>query len=168
MNYNGKLFKHDRKMLKKILSSHLFYQEMEKHLKKQKYYKEGWDDQHLCLEQMWLLGCQFAQNADMIYRDVGVIASFLRNDSSYDMNTCFYLSNVYFHLSSCINYGLPLIPENEATRECIEEEYIRLASSKDSAFHHSEAYFHSDDFDLWHQYYVDIIIALYRKLHYNT
>lgn len=101
----------------------------------------------------------------MVYKDVGVIATFLKNDQSYDMDTCFYLSNIYYHLSFAFIYGLPLVPDDDGTKKYIKEEYIRLASSDDSAFHHSNDFFQLDTFDPWHLRYVNLITALYHHLY---
>lgn len=64
----------DRKHLREFLSFNPFFKEMETHLHKMAYGKNGYSDEHLCLEQMWLLAIDFLHKSNLVYNDTGVLA----------------------------------------------------------------------------------------------
>lgn len=74
----------DRKHLREFLSFNPFFKEMESHLHKMAYGKNGYSDEHLCLEQMWLLAIDFLHKSNLVYNDTGVLADPLLDISKYD------------------------------------------------------------------------------------
>lgn len=56
----------DRKHLREFLSFNPFFKEMESHLHKMAYGKNVYSDEHLCLEQMWLLAIDFLHKSNLV------------------------------------------------------------------------------------------------------
>ena len=125
----------DRKHLREFLSYNPFFQEMESHLHKMAYGKSGYSDEHLCLEQMWLLAILQMPDEDIFFHDFGTVPSLLGDDKHYDYATCYYLMTVKCHLMHVRYRGISEITDEEAAWQCVENEFHRLDFNDENTWH---------------------------------
>lgn len=68
MTNKKSLPREDRKHLREFLSFNPFFREMESHLHKMAYGKNGYSDEHLCLEQIWHLAILQMRDEDAAWQ----------------------------------------------------------------------------------------------------
>lgn len=130
------LSREDKKHLREFLSYNPFFKEMDKYLHKSGYCKNGYSDEHLCLEQMWLLAIIELSDADILYHDMGMIPSFLGDSEHYDYDTCYFLMTVRFYLTQARYRGIDdIITDEEAAWQCVENEIKRLDFNEENTWH---------------------------------
>lgn len=125
----------DRKHLREFLSFNPFFKEMESHLHKTAYGKNGYSDEHLCLEQMWLLAILQLPDDDTLYHDLGMIPSLLGDDKHYDYDTCYYLMAVKCYLMHVRYRGVAEITDEKAAWQLVVNEFHRLDLNEENAWH---------------------------------
>lgn len=153
----------DRKHLREFLSFNPFFKEMEIHLHKMAYGKNGYSDEHLCLEQMWLLAIDFLHKSNLVYNDTGVLADPLLDISKYDTDTCHYLAVTKCYLMMVKAYHKQdCITHEEEAWKCVEQEFLRLDAAADPDLHDGEDFLLPGSGD-WHLMYVHLIREMYFK-----
>lgn len=153
----------DRKHLREFLSYNPFFQEMEKHLHKMGYCKNGYTNEHLCLEQIWLLAIDFLYKSNLVYNDMGVLADPLAATSGYDTDTCHYIAVTKCYLMMVKAYHKQdCITEEKEAWKCVEREFMRMDAAADPDLHDGEDFLQPGSGD-WHRMYAHLIREMYFK-----
>ena len=163
MTNQKSLFMDDRKHLKEFLSYNPFFKEMDKHLHQTGYCKQGYSDEHLCLEQIWLLAIDFLYKSDLV-RDVGnTLADPLLLSHSYDIDTSRYIAVAECHLMMVRAYQIADdVKQEELAWKCVEQEFCRLDAAADPDLHDGEDFILPGSGD-WHRMYAHLIREMYFK-----
>lgn len=149
MNKTRNLFGEDKRQLRKFLSFNPFFREMDEHMHKKGYCKHGYSDEHLCIEQIWLLAITDVCKFDILYRDTQLFPGLLRDDEWYDYDTCYLIASVRTYLFQARYRGVDekdIIEDEEKAWKIVEAEFLRLDGT---------------DGDGWHMMYAALVKSLY-------
>lgn len=156
MNTKRNLFRDDIKRLRKFLSFNPFFREMDEHMHKKGYCKHGFDNEHLAIEQVWLLAIADVRMYDDFFGETRCLPYLLRDDEWYDHDSCYYIASVRCYIFQARYRGAEGIVDDErAAWDIVEAEYSRL-SGIDSADTQDKA-----EQAGWHQMYADLIRGMY-------
>lgn len=163
MDKSRNLFRDDIRQLRKFLSFNPFFREMDEHLRKTGYCKNGYSGEHLRIEQIWLLAITDVRKFDTLYRESQLLPDLLRDDQWYDYDTCYLIASVRTYILQARYHGVEGIIEDEvAAWKIVEAEQVRLsgmdaASAQDNA---ADALSNAER-DGWHVMYAALVKGLY-------
>lgn len=164
MTKSRNLFRDDIKQLRKFLSFNPFFREMDEHLRNTRYGTQGYSDEHLRLEQIWLIAIDFLYKSDLVYHETNVLTDPLLPAHHYDIDTCHYLAVAKCYLMMLRAYHKQdCITDEKAAWECVEREFMRLDAAADPYLHDGEDFLLPGAEGEYHLIYAHLIREMYFK-----
>lgn len=165
MDKSRNLFRDDIRQLRKFLSFNPFFREMDEHLHKVGYCKNGYSGEHLRIEQIWLLAITDVRKFDTLYREIQLLPNLLSDDEWYDFDTCYLIASVRTYILQARYRGVggkDIIEDEEAAWKIVEAELLRLSGmDAASASNNAADALSNAERDGWHVMYATLVKGLY-------